>query len=310
MSAFKLSRSINQPRQSTNHILMVRPHHFYVNPQTVLDNAYQSVCTLTAEQIKVNAYAEVTHAVATLRSHGIKVKLFEDRGHKTPDSVFPNNWFSTHQSGELIFYPMLVENRRLERRTAIMSFLQKQSWHSVINYTQNEQNNEILEGTGAVIFDHINQCFYAARSKRTSDKLIAKLAEQLNMQPIIFDTEDEYGQPIYHTNVMMGLGSTFVLVCLDVINSLVTRQRLYEQFKQTGKEVILISMNQVKQFCGNVLELNGRDGPILALSTTAYAALTDMQKHRLSQHAYLQPIHIPTIELAGGSIRCMIAELF
>ncbi|MDC0610530.1 arginine deiminase-related protein [Vibrio sp.] len=297
--------------QSTHQVIMVRPHQFQVNQQTLVDNAFQRNSQSDEKTIKNSAYMEVTQAVAILRSHGIHVKLFEDTSLKTPDSVFPNNWFTTHHDGSLILYPMLTQNRRLERKRSIIQYLENRPQYvRTIDLSYNETEGHILEGTGVMIFDHMNDCFYVARSRRTSDTLIEKLATTLGISPIVFDSEDEYGTPIYHTNVIMALGSNFVVICLDVIKDATTRERLLDSFKNTNKEVINISWQQAKHFCGNVLELQGKRGKILALSTTAYSALSEMQKHRLSQHVFLQPIHIPTIEQAGGSIRCMIAELF
>jgi len=311
MSAFILSAKPNNHCQSTYQVVMVRPHQFQVNQQTLEDNAFQKNTQSDERTIKNSAYMEVTQAAAILRSHGIHVKLFEDKSKKTPDSVFPNNWFTTHHDGSLILYPMLTQNRRLERKRHIIEYLENRPhYHRTIDLSDNETKGNILEGTGVMIFDHMNDRFYVARSRRTSDTLIEKLAATLGMSPIVFDSEDEHGTPIYHTNVIMAMGTSFVVICLDVIKDATARKRLLDSFKNTNKEVINISWQQAKQFCGNVLELQGKRGKILALSTTAYSALNELQKHRLSQHVFLQPIHIPTIEQAGGSIRCMIAELF
>jgi hypothetical protein len=306
-----ITESTNQLSQSTNQILMIRPHQFRVNQQTMADNAFQNVYEMDEATLEKRAYMEVTQAVAILRSHGIRVKLFEDQSNKTPDSVFPNNWFTTHHNGSLILYPMLTKNRRLERKNPIIRYLeQRPSYSHTIDLSYNEMEGDILEGTGVMIFDHINDYIYLARSHRTSDKLIGNIASRLRKIPIVFDTQDELGKPIYHTNVIMALGTDFVVICLDVIKNDKMRERLIDSFKKTNKEVISISWLQAKQFCGNVLELDGKHGKILALSTTAFAALDEIQKKRLSQHVFIQPIHIPTIERAGGSIRCMIAELF
>ncbi|WP_262021737.1 citrulline utilization hydrolase CtlX [Vibrio quintilis] len=306
------NKLLTEESQSTNQVLMVRPHKFRVNTQTLSDNAFQQICsTQSEEEIENRAYLEVTQAIAILRSLGVKVKVFEDRTGNTPDSVFPNNWFSTHNDGTLNLYPMLAQNRRLERKKSIIRFLTSRNTYNQLNdYSQYEHNGKILEGTGSVIFDHIHNYFYVARSHRTSDELINKLASSLGMQPIVFDTEDESGKPIYHTNVIMGLGTEFVVICLDVLKNLSEKEQLLNHFKYTGKEVIPISWDQAKHFCGNVLELQGKHKKILALSSTAYQALNEIQKFRLQKYVYLQPIHVPTIEMAGGSIRCMIAELF
>lgn len=300
------------PKQSCTQVLMVRPHHFQINAQTREDNAFQ-LPEAEDDEFRVSqlAYREITHAVHLLRSHGIEVKLFEDRSNRTPDSVFPNNWFSTHLDGTLCLYPMLAENRRLERRKEIIRYLERRvGWKRTLDFRDFENQGDILEGTGALVFDHGRSRFFVARSSRTSDLLIQRLSQELNMDAMAFDAHDEHGRVIYHSNVMMALGTSFAVVCMDAVQSGQARGDLIHELSASGRELVPISLNQMRQFCGNMLELEGRDGSVLVMSTTAYAALTSSQKRSLRAHAYLQPIHMPTIEGAGGSIRCTIAELF
>ncbi|WP_273050330.1 arginine deiminase-related protein [Pseudoalteromonas sp.] len=291
--------------QAPSAVVMVRPHHFTSNPQTMLDNAFQSEC-LTPNQSE-QAYSEVTNAVKLLKNEGVKVHLFEDEQTQTPDSVFPNNWFSTHQSGELIIYPMFVENRRLEYRKDIIDFLTDHYKVTVVtDYAYLSKENSFLEGTGSLVLDHQHKLAYAAKSKRTTQSVVNTVCNFLALKPVIFNAYDEQGTAVYHTNVLMCVATEFVMVGLNMVPS-EERKALVTHFLQSHHEVIDLSLDQINQFCGNAIELQGNNGRILALSQTAFNALTTAQIAAIQKTAKLVPLPIPTIESAGGSVRCMIA---
>ncbi|MEI8618656.1 arginine deiminase-related protein [Pseudoalteromonas sp. B193] len=291
--------------QAPSAVVMVRPHHFTSNPQTMLDNAFQSECL--APNQSEQAYSEVTNAVKLLKNEGVKVHLFEDEQTQTPDSVFPNNWFSTHQSGELIIYPMFVENRRLEYRKDIIDFLTDHYKVTVVtDYAHLAKENSFLEGTGSLVLDHQYKLAYAAKSKRTTQSVVNTVCNLLALKPVIFNAYDEKGTAVYHTNVLMCVATEFVMVGLNMVPS-EERKALVTHFLQSHHEVIDLSLDQINNFGGNAIELQGKNGRILALSQTAFNALTPAQITVIQKTAKLVPLPIPTIESAGGSVRCMIA---
>lgn len=288
-------------------VVMVRPHHFCSNPQTMRDNAYQT--RDSHHDAKQQAYAEVTAAASQLERHGVLVHLFEDEQQITPDSVFPNNWFSTHADGRVVIYPMFVENRRLEVRPDIIEQLKAQyQVTEVVDYSGLVQQQLFLEGTGSLVIDHINRLAFAAVSKRTSPALVSTVCQQLNLKPVIFNAFDQQGVAVYHTNVMMCVASQFVLICLQMVPE-PERTELLAYFRQSGREVIDLSYQQIQSFCANAIELTGSHGPLLVLSETACNAFTAKQIQRMEQSVTLVPIQVPTIESAGGSARCMIAGI-
>ena len=291
--------------QAPSAVVMVRPHHFTSNPQTMLDNAFQSECL--APNQSEQAYNEVTNAVKLLKNEGVKVHLFEDEQTQTPDSVFPNNWFSTHQSGELLIYPMFVENRRLEYRKDIIDFLTDHyKVSSVTDYSFLSKENSFLEGTGSLVIDHQNKLAYAVESKRTTKSVVNTICEQLKLSPIVFNAYDEQGTAVYHTNVLMCIATKFVMISLNMV-PIEQRAQLAKHFLKSHHQVIDLTLEQINSFCGNAIELQGKNGRILALSQTAFNALTPEQITVIQKTAKLVPLPIPTIESAGGSVRCMIA---
>ena len=291
--------------QAPSAVVMVRPHHFTSNPQTMLDNAFQSECL--APNQSEQAYNEVTNAVKLLKNEGVKVHLFEDEQTQTPDSVFPNNWFSTHQSGELLIYPMFVENRRLEYRKDIIDFLTDHyKVSSVTDYSFLSKENSFLEGTGSLVIDHQNKLAYAVESKRTTKSVVNTICEQLKLSPIVFNAYDEQGTAVYHTNVLMCIATKFVMISLNMV-PIEQRAQLAKHFLKSHHQVIDLTLEQINNFCGNAIELQGKNGRILALSQTAFNALTPAQITVIQKTAKLVPLPIPTIESAGGSVRCMIA---
>ncbi|WP_290569706.1 citrulline utilization hydrolase CtlX [Idiomarina sp.] len=295
-------------KQSSDTVVMVRPHHFTSNPETLADNTFQSVSQ--ANDVAQKAYDEVTEAANTLRQQGVTVHLFEDETTQTPDSVFPNNWLTTHASGELVLYPMFSNNRRKERRADIIEFLQGHyNYSTTLDFSGLEQKEQFLEGTGAIVFDHQAKLAYAARSKRMHEAALNSLCERLGYEPVVFDASNSAGTPVYHTNVIMAVGTEFVMVALDMIEEK-ARQRVITAIQHSGKVLIELSETQIAQFAGNTLELDTKNGKLLALSTTAFEALTEEQKIHLAQWVKLVPMSVPTIELGGGSIRCMLAQVF
>jgi len=302
-------RSIQAPAA----VVMVRPHRFTPNPETAADNTFQQAATSDAAQAVAEeaAYREVTVAVESLRIEGVKVHLFEDRGeHDTPDSVFPNNWFSTHSGGHVAIYPMYSPNRRRERRSDVIEML-KTSYRvqDVIDYTGLEQDGLFLEGTGAMVLDHLARVAYAARSHRADPVALERFSTHFNFEPMVFDTADAAGRPIYHTNVLMCVATAFALVGFDNMPNTARAAEVRARLEESGRDVIALSAAQIADFAGNAIELSGHDGRILALSQRAFDSLTNTQKARIERSARLLPLSVPTVEMAGGSVRCMIAGI-
>ncbi|BED91319.1 hypothetical protein PspMM1_37870 [Pseudoalteromonas sp. MM1] len=294
-------------KQAPSAVVMVRPHHFTSNPQTMLDNTFQSTCN--SQNQSQHAFDEVTNAVKLLQNEGVTVHLFEDEHTHTPDSVFPNNWFSTHQSGELVVYPMYAENRRLEYRKDIIDFLTNHyKVLSVTDYSFLAKENAYLEGTGSLVIDHPHKLAYAVESKRTTKTVVNTVCEQLKLKPVVFNAYDKQGTAVYHTNVLMCIATEFAMISLDMVPNSQHKQ-ITSHFIQSHLEVINLTNEQISSFCGNAIELQGTNGRILALSQTAFNALTTEQKAAIQKTAKLVPLPIPTIESAGGSVRCMIAGI-
>ncbi|MBB1487578.1 amidinotransferase [Oceanospirillum sp. D5] len=307
MNNYRVQLSVQSPRA----VIMIRPHNFYPNPDTAEDNAYQKqVPDEAMEVIAQRAYQEVTQAAETLRQHNIAVYLFDDEKGESPDSVFPNNWFSTHPGGHVALYPMYSNNRRRERRQDIIETL-KQNFYvqDVTDYSGQELDGIFLEGTGAMVLDHIERVAYTAKSNRANEIALQRFSAHFNYEPAAFDTQDDQGQPVYHTNVMMSIGTHFAMVGTELITDPTRRQEIIQRLQATGREVIALSKDQIDQFAGNVLELASPEGHLLALSSTAFNALTDQQKETLERYVRFVVLDIPTIELAGGSVRCMLAGL-
>lgn len=299
-------RSIQAPMA----VVMVRPHTFTPNPQTAADNSFQQTDPgKAAAEIARLAYEEVGAAATTLERHGIRVHLFEDRGERnTPDSVFPNNWFSTHPGGHVAIYPMYSPNRRRERREDVIEMLKTEyRVQDVIDYTGLEHDNLFLEGTGAMVLDHEARIAYATRSNRADPVALERFATHFNFEPMVFDAYNATGQPIYHTNVIMCVATDFAMIGTETIRDTARRNEILARLSETGREIIELSNEQIAEFSGNALELTGRDGRILALSARALKSLTPEQKKVIESSAKLVPISVPTIEMAGGSVRCMIA---
>src|SRR5947208_702385 len=298
--------------QSTNSVLMVRPSRFYPNPETATDNAFQrrADCDITA--LTTAARREFDIAVQTLREAGVKVHVFEDTAEpEKPDAVFPNNWISTHADGRIALFPMYSALRRRERRQDIVDELRKHyGVNEVIDYSEFKDEGCYLEGTGSLVLDHPNKIAYVSLSNRSSPKMIQRFADDFGYQPVIFTAIGSNGQPIYHTNVMMCIGTGFAMVGLEMIPNKVERQQVRARLEKTEKEIVEVAADQIANFAGNAIELHNKGGEkLLVLSSRAARALTKEQRERLSRYARLVPLELPTIELGGGSARCMIATI-
>ena len=297
--------------QAPSAVVMVRPHRFHPNPETASDNAFQAqaVATAPADDVARRAHAEVTEAAAALRDAGVRVHLFDDLGERhTPDAVFPNNWFSTHAGGHVAIYPMYAESRRRERRSDVIELLKAEyRVQDVIDYSGLEADGMFLEGTGAMVLDHIHRIAYTAQSNRADPVALERFCTHFNYEPMAFATVDARGRPCYHTNVMLCVGTDFALGGFHLITDPARRDAVRARLRETGRELIELSAWQIGEFAGNALELQGTQGRVLALSARAAASLTPAQKAVIERSAALLPLAVPTIELAGGSVRCMLA---
>lgn len=305
-----LSGTKQQKLQAPSAVVMVRPHHFFPNEQTAADNSFQvaedgdSVLTARA------AYEEVTGAAEALSAVGVTVHLFDDLCDNRPDAVFPNNWFSTHPDGRIALYPMCAPSRRLERRSDIIDSL-KSLYHvtGLVDYSHHEKDGRFLESTGAMVLDHIHHVAYVSLSQRADAGLVAGFCSDFGFTALAFDTAGPDGKPIYHTNVMMTLGTRIALVCPAAIKTKADRAALVARLEATGRRVIDLTFDQMSHFAGNALELHGRDGPILVMSETGVKTLAAPQRAAIETVLPLLPLHVPTIEMAGGSARCMLAGI-
>jgi hypothetical protein len=299
--------------QTTSDVLMIRPAAFASNPQTAASNRFQTKPSVDADSAE--ALKEFDGAVSALSNAGIRVHVFQDSLEPhTPDSLFPNNWFSTHADGTIVIYPMLAPNRRLERRMDVFENLSRaEGFHvrEIIDLTAHESRNRFLEGTGSLVLDRPHRIAYACLSPRTDIDLLGEFAQRLDYDLVAFDACDAERAPVYHTNVVMAVGTGWAAVCLDAIAPH-EQKSILDQLDATERQVISLTLEQMHSFAGNMLELQANDGDaVIALSNTALRALTVGQRKTLEAHASLLPVDIPTIErVGGGSIRCMLAEIF
>ena len=293
-------------------ILMVRPFQFYFNQQTAANNFFQS--NINIENANELAIAEFDAMVEKLRAHQIKVNVVQDtKDPSTPDSIFPNNWVSTHTNGTLCLYPMYAENRRAERKSSVIEFLQSNyKIENTLDLTDLEKEGIFLEGTGSMVLDHQNKIAYGCLSERLDKEAFISWCDKMQFKPITFKAVDDNAQPIYHTNVLMCMANQFVVICLDSIPNEQERQMLLDSFARTNKEVIEISQDQLNHFAGNMLQVfDITEKPHLIMSEQAYKSLHTAQLKSLEKYNPLLPISIPTIEaLGGGSTRCMMAEIY
>ncbi|MFK7798230.1 MAG: citrulline utilization hydrolase CtlX [Aureispira sp.] len=315
------------PQQTTHQLLMIRPTNFGFNQETATNNAFQqnkdalelfnnkSIDNPTAPtSIPALAQLEFDQLVTCLRAQGIQVLVLNDNiASIKPDAIFPNNWLSFHDNGCIITYPMWSKNRRLERRPDLIKHLQELfGFSTIIPLEHWETQGVFLEGTGSMVLDRVHKICYACTSPRTHAIALDEFCQRMGYQKILFQALDEQGQDIYHTNVMMALGEDFVVIGLDTIPNPQQRQQLLQSFEQTNKTVIPLAWSQLQAFAGNMLQVRNAEGAtFLLLSQQARESLSITQVATLEQHTTLLSSPIPTIEtLGGGSVRCMIAEVF
>lgn len=298
---------------------MIRPISFRMNEQTAVNNYYQKVVdNVTPETVNFKAQQEFDAFVEKLKHIGVQVIVVQDTKHPdTPDSVFPNNWISFHETGDVVLYPMFAENRRLERREDVLDMLEDAGFEitEVMDYTSAEEDNLFLEGTGSIILDREFNKAYCALSPRADEELFIEFCEDFDMSPVIFEafqTVNGERKHIYHTNVMMCIAETFAVICADCIDDKQERKMVMENLKSDGKELILITEDQVTNFAGNMLQVRGaNDKRYLVMSNSAYQVLTKDQIYKIEKHCEILHVNLDIIEsCGGGSARCMIAEVF
>lgn len=298
--------------QSTSHLLMIRPVNFGFNEETAESNAFQNK-DKNQQAVQDKALTEFNGFVEILRVNGVDVTVVDDNPQPyTPDSIFPNNWVSFHSDGNIFLYPMQAENRRLERREDIISLLEDNfKVHHIVDLSRYEEEDKFLEGTGSMVLDRENKIVYACLSPRTDKDVLDVFCEQSGYTAVCFDAADESGKAIYHTNVLMCVGSKFAVICLDSVPNPHERVLVSESLASTQKEIIEISFEQMNHFAGNMLEVQGKNGEtLIVMSESAFKSLEDEQITALSKYGKLIYADIHTIENnGGGSARCMIAEV-
>jgi hypothetical protein len=306
-------------QQTTNAILMIRPINFRMNEQTAINNYYQKVLdNVLPQTVNAKAQHEFDAYVEKLRGIGVNVIVVNDTNEfDTPDSIFPNNWVSFHENGDVGIYPMFAENRRLERSEDVLETVEEAGFaiQNIVDYTDAEDEGVFLEGTGSILLDRVHRKAYCALSPRADEDLFIEFCEDFEYMPIIFNafqTVNNQRKAIYHTNVMMCLGETFAVICLSSIDDKKERKSIINHLKEDGKEIIDITEAQVNNFAGNMLQVRGaNDERYLVMSSAAYNALTKNQIERLETHTKILSSSLDTIEACGGgSARCMMAEVF
>lgn len=306
------------PTQTTSNILMVRPANFGFNPETATNNFYQKKDSRDPREINCIAQHEFDGFVELLVEKGVNVVVVEDTDEpKKTDAIFPNNWFTTHEDGKIILYPMFSPNRRQERRKDNIEILMKKGFKisDIIDLTFFENDGQYLEGTGSLILDRVNKIAYACRSQRTHPVPLAYFGRIMEYEIVDFDATQRISgdvSPIYHTNVMMHIGTEIAVVCLDSIPLASEKLKVQEYLEKTGKKMIPITAKQKFQFAGNMLEVKNRDGgKLTVMSDAAYQSLGQVQVQTIQRYTEIVVPKIPIIEkLGGGSARCMMAEIF
>lgn len=305
--------------QITNTVLMIRPENFRANEQTMVNNFYQKKDRNVLPNLIVKkAQNEFDDLVNKLKLNGINVIVVNDtKETDTPDAIFPNNWISFHSDKIVAVYPMFAPNRRLERREDILETLEEKGFliDSVVDYTSAEEEGFFLEGTGSIILDRENQKAYCALSARADEELFIEFCEDFEYTPVIFTANQTINGKrvaIYHTNVMMCIGETFAVICLDAIDDKKERKSVVKHLKESKKQIIEISEEQVNQFAGNMLQLKNSTGEdFLVMSESAYKSLQNHQITKIKKHTQIIYSDLSTIEQnGGGSARCMMAEIF
>jgi hypothetical protein len=291
---------------------MIRPQSFYPNPETAADNAFQHDGDRGSGALTLAARKEFDAAVQALRKAGVEVHVFEDTAEpEKPDAVFPNNWISTHHDGRVALFPMYSALRRRERRQDVIEELGNHYRVSeVIDYSAFEDEGCCLEGTGSLVLDHLNKIAYVSLSNRSNLKVTQRFARDFSYEPVTFTSIGPDAKAIYHTNVMMCIGTAFAMLCLESIRNRTERYQVRVCLEKSGRDIVDLSPDQIANFAGNAIELHNEDGEkLLVLSSRAIRALSEEQQEALGRYVRFVPLDLPTIELAGGSARCMIATI-
>lgn len=298
--------------QTTNHLLMIRPCQFAFNEETAVNNAFQA--PTEDPEVQSKALEEFNRLTDLMESHDIDVLVVDDSPvPPTPDSIFPNNWVSFHSNGTAILYPMFAPSRRRERKSGVLERVREIfKIRHILNLTDYEKQEMFLEGTGSMVLDRVNHMAYACLSRRTNKKVLEEFCRKMSYKPVVFEASDHFGQPIYHTNVMMSIGEKFCVICLESIRNEQQREMVRKELTRTQKEIIEISEQQMACFAGNILQVRSRRGDrFIIMSSAAHAAFRPDQLQALTKHGKILHSDIPTIEInGGGSARCMIAEIF
>lgn len=317
---------------------MVRPARFAFNEETAENNFFQQDVgsgsgtgdtgdpgsdtgtgdpgsnSGTGDAVAEGALREFDAFVALLRRNDVDVTVVQDTPEPwTPDSIFPNNWFSSHITGELVLYPMFAENRRKERKPQVLDLLRRKMNHrKVVDLTHWEAEGEFLEGTGSMVFDRRRRIAYCCRSPRTSEKVLADFCSKMSFDAVLFDASDAEGRPLYHTNIMMEIGMQVAVVCLESIKEESQRRRVADELTAAGKVIVEVSLEQLARFAGNMLEVKSRNGhPFMVMSSSARDSLTSHQERIIGTYNKILSADLHTIETyGGGSARCMLAEIF
>jgi hypothetical protein len=301
--------------QAPSAVVLVRATRFLPNPATAADNAFQADAPAgeSPEAISQRALAEMDAVAEALRAVGVRVHTFDDHDHTRPDSVFPNNWFSTHAGGQVGVFPMYASNRRHERRADVLEMLKSEyRVQAIVDYSGLEPDGIFLEGTGAMVLDHVSRVAYTAVSHRADTHVLERFCTDFGYEPMAFDAVDSRGVPVYHTNVICCIGTDVALIALEMIRDEARREQVRERLTVQGRQIVEITEEQVREFAGNAVELCGRTAQgkrryIMAMSERARRSLRPDQVAVIEESCEIVSVDIPTIELAGGSVRCMIA---
>jgi len=295
----------------SNRVLMIRPCAFGYNEQTAVNNVFQ--VAVSGNDISQRALCEFDELVRLLASKGVEVHIVQDTPDPpTPDAIFPNNWISFHEDGHMVLYPMFARNRRAERKTSVLRYLEQRfSFFQQIDLSFYEQQDKFLEGTGSMVLDRAAKIAYACRSPRTHNKVLEDFCKRIGYTPCVFDATDQLGRAYYHTNVMMTVTHRLVIICLDSIQNEADKKRVLSSIEASKKDWLAISQEQVASFAGNMFELQGHGArPLLVMSTRAFTSLTPLQCEQLSRYNDMIHSSLATIESAGGdSARCMLTEI-
>ncbi|WP_404383396.1 arginine deiminase-related protein [Knoellia locipacati] len=301
--------------QAPSAVVLIRAERFLPNPATAADNAFQRDVPAGQSDVAVSttALAEMDALADALRAAGVTVHVFADEDHTRPDSVFPNNWLSTHAGGYVAVYPMYASNRRHERRADVLEMLKSDyRVQAIVDYSGLEPDGIFLEGTGAMVLDHVSRVAYTARSHRADIAVLERFCTDFGYEPMAFDAVDSEGVPVYHTNVIACIGTDVAMIALEMIHDEVRREQVRERLSVTGRTIVELTEEQIREFAGNAVELCGRTAEgrrryVMAMSARARRSLRPDQVAAIEESCEILAVDIPTIELAGGSVRCMIA---